>query len=316
MNRATPFDAALAASPAPGIDEQLSGGWNGSDLAQLLSLQALGADRFRVLHNESNAGGEVFGGQYLGQALSAALATGGGRAPHAMHAFFLRAARADRPLEAQVERLREGRSFAHRRVSLVQDGEAVFCADVSLHDEEPGQPDHQMTAPQMPPPESLRNLPELFEAYGEAAMGWQAASRMLRKKTAELRPIDQRAGLVERGAGPRADVWLRATQFQPSDPLLHYAALAYLSDHWVNFASRVMHGRTLFDGETTSASLNHSLWFHRRPRVSGWLLYLLDSPSTHGGTGFNRGLIYEPGGDLIASAAQEALVRRPREAGL
>ena len=286
--------------------------WDGVDLASLLCLTPLGRDRFAIPFSESNTYGEVFGGQYLGQALSAALATGGGRSPHALHAFFLRAARADRPMEARVERVRDGRSFSHRRVTLHQDESIAFCADVSLHDEEPSQPSHAAQPPAAPPPESLRNLTELFELHGEATIGAEGRSPMTLKRTSELRPVNSSAGFVQRGLEPQSLAWLRAVCFHSSDPLQHYAALAYLSDLWANSASRITHGRSLFSGETTSASLNHCIWFHRRPSVSDWFLYAADSPSTNGGTGFNRGLIFERDGRHVASVTQEALVRSAR----
>jgi acyl-CoA thioesterase-2 len=282
------------------------------DLAALLRLKPTGEGRFLVPCSESNTNGEVFGGQYLGQALSAALSTGQRRAPHAMHAFFLRAARADRPMHALVERVRDGRSFSHRRVTLVQDAALVFSAEVSLHDEEPGGASHQCVAPDVPPPDALRNLDQLFAEYGEAVIGAEARSRMTRKKTAELRPVDPLAGFVRPGMDPRSSVWLRARQFADPNPLQHYAALAYLSDLWSNAACRITHGRTLFCGETGSASLNHCIWFHRRPSVTDWFLFDTDSPSAYGGTGFNRGELFERGGRLVASVAQEALVRAPR----
>jgi acyl-CoA thioesterase-2 len=286
--------------------------WDGADLAALLRLQPAGEGRYEIACSESNTNGEVFGGQYLGQALSAALATGRRRSPHAMHAFFLRAARADRPMQAQVECVRDGRSFSHRRVTFMQDAALVFCADVSLHDEEPGGASHQCAPPDVPAPDALHNLDRLFADHGEAVIGAEARSRMTRKKTAEIRPVDPLAGFVQPGTDPRSSVWLRARQFADPDPLQHYAALAYLSDLWSNAACRITHGRTLFGGETGSASLNHSIWFHRQPSVTDWFLFATDSPSTHGGTGFNRGALFERGGRLVASVAQEALVRPPR----
>src|SRR5262249_7619020 len=158
--------------------------------------------------------------------------------------------------------------------------------------------------------ETLLDLCELYTLHGGAALGPLAASRLLRKKTVQLKPVDQLSGWTGPGAQPQGDVWLRAVRFEPEDDLLQYAGLAYLSDNWVNTPARVMHARTLFDGELSSLSLNHNLWFHRPIELADWLLYLLDSPSTYGGTGTNRGLIYDRSGRLVASAAQEALVRR------
>jgi acyl-CoA thioesterase-2 len=214
-------------------------------------------------------------------------------------------------LHYRVERLRDGRSFAHRRVTASQDGRSVFCADVSLHDEEPTMPSHAAPMPQVSAPEGLATLDELLAQHGER-MSRQGDERILLKRRVELRPVDAVSGIVQPGAEARSTVWLQALLAGPLAPLDHYAALAYLSDYWANASSRIVHGRVLFSGEISSASLNHAIWFHRRPDVSGPLLYTLDSPSTHGGTGFNRGLIYQRDGRLIASTTQEALTRRLR----
>jgi len=286
--------------------------WNGSNLAELLTVESLGGDRFRMPCNERNAGGEIFGGQYLGQALAAALATGAGRAPHAMHGFFLSAARADLPLEATVSRVREGRSFTHRHVELLQGGRVVFRADVSLHDPEPGQPGHQLPPPDVTPPEQLRDMNTLLEHYGDEVMGALARTRLAGKPGVEIRPVDALAGLVEAAQQPVSHAWLRARGFVTDDPLMGYAALAYLSDYWTNSPSRIVHSRSLFDGRLTSVSLNQTLWFQRQPKIDDWLLFALDGPSTFGGCGLNRGLMYDREGHLLMMAAQEALVRAVR----
>jgi acyl-CoA thioesterase-2 len=281
--------------------------WDGADVAELMSLRAIGPDLFVSQCNQRNIGGEIFGGQYLGQTIVAAMLSADRRAPHAMTGHFLHAARADQPLELRVERLREGRSFAHRRVQIVQADKLVFVADVSLHDAEPGQPGHQMPAPAAPAPEQLQPLAALAEQYGSEAVG-PLAARIGNAASVEVRPVDPEAGMIRPGP-PVAQAWLRARCLSSDDPVTHYGALAFMSDFWGNAPSRLPHGRTLFAGEITSLSLNHAIWFHRQPQAADWLLYALDGPATAGGTGLNRGLLYDRSGTLIASAVQEALVR-------
>lgn len=297
---------------ADGAQQLPCDAWDGVDLAALLAPEPLGADRFDFAHNERNSGGEVFGGQYLGQALAAALATADGRAPHAMHAFFLRAASANRRLTAQVTRVRDGRSFLHRRVELVQDGALVFSAEVSLHDAEANQPAHQARMPEAAPPEALHTVAELHARHGPSVLGALAGDKLQHKQAVLVKPIDQHAGIAGPAASPHCGVWLRALRFAPRDSLQHYAALAYLSDYWSNAACRLTHARTLFDGTLSSLSLNHSIWFQRQPQADAWMLFDLDSPSTHGGTGLNRGNLFARDGRLVAMVAQEGLVRRTR----
>jgi len=292
----------LSAATEPG------GLWDGVDLAPLLSLERVGPDHYRSRCNDRNLGGEVFGGQYLGQALAAALASGENRAPHAMYGFFLKSARADRPLDLRVERVRDGRSFAHRRVLITQDGAPAFCADVSLHDAEPGQPEHQAAPPAVPPPEALPSLAEIAGRPG-LVLNSLARSRATSKLSVDLRPVDERIGFDRRSAEAKAACWIRPRHLETQSLAGRYAALAYLSDYWANFACRLPHADCVLDGSLTATSLNHGLWFHRVPAPAEWLLFVMDSPATAGGTGLNRGLIYNRAGELVASLTQEGLTR-------
>lgn len=280
-------------------------------LRELLTLRALGDDCFVNRYHERNLGGEAFGGQYLGQALMAALATGAGLAPHAMTAYFLRAARAERALHFRVLRVRDGLQFVHRRVEVTQGGSPVFCADVSLHDAEPHRPDHASALPAVPMPDDLAPIGALLERHGPAVPSL-GLERMRAKRLVESRPVDERLGLVQRPAAATFSTWLRVLSWDEGDALLQYAALAYLSDHWSNASGRILHLPSLFTPGSRGSSLNHGIWFHRPPDLRDWVLYSLDSPSASGGTGFNRGLMHGRDGTLYASTVQESLVRLPR----
>lgn len=284
-------------------------GRSGEDLLPLLELESLGNDRFRSLRNDANVRGDVFGGQYLGQAITAAIATGDRRAPNAMTGYFLRAAHADRPLELQVQRMRDGRNFAHRRVTIMQSDQLMFVADVSLHDPEPEQVEHQCKAPSVPPPESLIPLNDVINQHREQ-FDPKFIARVTNRKYIEMVPVDAQAGFTGPGIKPAIDFWLRAVRLCSHDPLMHYAGLAYLSDCWVSVSARIMHVPHLFESQRASASLNHGIWFHRAPLVTDWLLYTLEGPTTGGGTGFNRGMLFDREGRLLASTVQEALMRR------
>jgi len=279
------------------------------DLASLLVLERTGPDLFRSRISEANLSGVVFGGQYLGQALWAAMATQPGRPPHAMSAYFLREARADHPLDFVVERTRDGRAFSHRRVAIFQAGREVFRAEVSLHDPADDQVEHQRPAPMVASPETLVSYRTLAEANADR-LDERTVALLTRNARFDIWPVQPHVGLTVVGDEACGRYWVKTTSATESSPELGYAGLAYLSDVMVNAPSRVMHSKSLFDGSLASLSLNHSIWFHRPPVTHDWLLFDLDSPSADGGLGSNRGLIYGRHGDLYASVVQDALITR------
>lgn len=281
--------------------------WDGVDLQALLELEPLGGDRFRGRRNDANLADEIFGGQLLGQALLAALRSAPGRAPHAMHGFFLRRGESGRTLDYAVRRERDGRAFSHRVVEALQDGRVLFRAEVSLREEEPGYV-HGASVPAVPPPDGLTSIRELLQR-GVPGLSATAAARLGKKRSFEQRPLDAQAGFTRRGTAPRSDCWVRAAQPVGDEPALRYALLAYLSDTWANIASRVPHADSIFGEAMSVASLNHGLWFHAPPPGGGWLLFSTDSPAAGGGTGFTRGTIHDEAGALLASFTQEALIR-------
>lgn len=284
------------------------------DLLAVLDLERLERDLFRG--RSPQAGWQrVFGGQVIGQALVAACKTVDVHAfrPHSLHAYFLLGGDPRVPIIYEVDRIRDGRSFATRRVVAVQHGRAIFAMSVSFHADEPGF-EHAATMPQVPPPESLPSeaeiksgvlplMPDPVRAYYE------------RERPIELRPVEFRRYLDRAPMEPAFNVWIRATGRLPDDPAVHQCVLAYASDMTLLDASLVAHGRTVFERSIQAASLDHALWFHRPFRADEWLLYAQDSPSAHGARGFSRGLVFTRDGTLVASVAQEGLIRERDDRG-
>lgn len=284
------------------------------DLLAVLDLERLERDLFRG--RSPQAGWQrVFGGQVIGQALVAACKTVDVHAfrPHSLHAYFLLGGDPQVPIIYEVDRIRDGRSFATRRVVAVQHGRAIFAMSASFHADEPGF-EHAAPMPQVPPPESLPSeaeiksgvlplMPDPVRAYYE------------RERPIELRPVEFRRYLDRAPMEPAFNVWIRATGRLPDDPAVHQCVLAYASDMTLLDASLVAHGRTVFERSIQAASLDHALWFHRPFRADEWLLYAQDSPSAHGARGFSRGLVFARDGTLVASVAQEGLIRERDDRG-
>lgn len=213
-----------------------------------------------------------------------------------------------------MERIRDGRSFTTRRVVAEQHGRPIFAMSVSYHDAEEGA-FHQAPMPDVPPPEEVAEAPAA--AARAAAEGAVIPAPILsyfgRERPIELRPVEIERYLRRAPREPRFHVWLRAVDRLPDDPAIHRAVLAYASDMTLLDSTLIAHGQTVFDGEIQSASLDHALWFHRPFRADEWLLYAQDSPSAAGARGFARGQIFTRDGILVASVAQEGMIR-PRRA--
>ncbi len=279
------------------------------DLVKLLALERIEENLFRG-QSQDLGWGTVFGGQVLGQALSAAAQTvPRERQVHSMHAYFLRPGDVSRPIVYDVDRIRDGNSFTTRRVVAIQNGQPIFNLAASFHKEEPGF-DHQQPMPVAPAPEGLKSDRERFAA---------AASRLpkfaLQGATAE-RPIELRIVEPEDDLfhparrDPQRMVWLRAVAPLPDDPALHAYLLAYASDFSFVTTALLPHGVTWLTPGMQIASIDHVMWFHRPARIDEWLLYVMDSPSAYGARGVARGLIFDARGRLVASAAQEGLLRQ------
>ena len=280
------------------------------DLTALLRLAPCGDDIGRSVTADANAGGEVFGGQYLGLAIAAAMRSAPGRMPHMMSCFFLRGARASEPVDYHVERTRDGRGFAHRRVTAWQSGKEAFRAEVSFHEWEEGQPSHMITAPAVPALEALRSHRQCVLDRADE-LDPLVVRRVVNRGAIETYFLDGEEGLGKAAIRPETIAWLRPIPAPPpGDDIAFYATLAYLTDACANFAARIMHAPQLHNGELASTSLNHAIWFHRPPQLIERLLYVVDSPFAGGGLGYNRGALFDAQGDLLASVTQEALIRR------
>jgi acyl-CoA thioesterase-2 len=281
------------------------------ELVALFDLKPSGADRF-VGHSPRSAWKRVYGGQALAQALVAASRTVSARDPHSLHAYFLLGGDPREPILFEVERLRDGRSFTTRRVVARQRDVAIFVLTASFHAQEPGF-EHSAPMPPAPPPDSCpdprRALvrldgPSRYRMKGLLDTIWPI----------DFRPTDLDRYSPDASREPGQALWTRIGERLPDDPATHRAALLYLSDMSLLETALRPHGRTIFDHRIQIASLDHALWFHRPARADEWLLYVLDSPNASGATGLVRGLIYAQGGALIASVAQEGLIRQRREA--
>ena len=277
------------------------------ELLGLLDLEELEVNIFRGRSPRNDGRERVFGGLVLGQALVAAGRTVEERVAHSLHAYFLRPGDPSIPILYNVDRIRDGRSFTTRRVVAIQHGRAIFNMSASFQIEEPGL-EHQAEPPDVPDPEDLPGRPELAEQFAH-----ELPARVVDWLKQE-RPIEERyAGpayfFKPEKQPPKHEIWFRASGPLPDALALHQCFLAYASDFSLLDTSTLPHAVSFLDGTLLSASLDHAMWFHRPFRADEWLLYAQDSPSASGARGFNRGSIFTRDGRLIASVAQEGLLR-------
>ncbi|MGX5667198.1 acyl-CoA thioesterase II [Rhizobium daejeonense] len=277
-------------------------------LIATLDLEKLEEDLFRG-KSPQNGWQRVFGGQVIAQALMAAqrcVATD--RFVHSLHAYFMRPGDPAVPIIYQVERIRDGASFTTRRVVAIQHGKAIFSMSASFQLDEPGL-DHQVEMPAVPTPESLlgeQGFRDVFLAKAPDAVRryWG------RERPIEIRPVSLVHYISDEKLEPKAHIWVRTSAPPPDDRHYQAAVLAYLSDMTLLDTSLYAHGTSIFDPSLQAASLDHAMWFHRPTRLDDWLLYTQDSPSASGARGMTRGSIYSREGVLIASVAQEGLIRK------
>lgn len=253
--------------------------------------------------------GRIYGGQVLAQSLLAAERTlPEDRAVHSMHGYFLRPGDASQGLTIAVDRIHDGRSFSTRRSQAYQGGVPIFSMIASFQDQDPGV-EHAVAMPEgVPSPESL--LPDEQRVEGLPP----GAARMLSDRAADVRHIDSPLFLPsEDERVPHQGVWMRMRSRLPDDQRIHRAALAYLSDMTIQESILRAHGLHWSLSGLKVASLDHAMWWHRPARVDEWLLYMQESPNARGGRGLAQGRIYSRSGELIASVAQEIMVRVPAE---
>lgn len=281
-----------------------------STVAELVDLMALERLEQNLFRGQSRDIGTkyVFGGQVLGQALSAAQQTvGEGRLAHSMHAYFLRAGDVEAPIIYTVEHTRDGNSFTTRRVEAIQHGQQIFVMAVSFQRPEPGV-EHQVAMPEVPrpadldPPEPID--PERFAHIPAKLQRWLSASGPF-----EFRHVWPRDEIKVPKRPPLQHVWFRLRERVGDDETLHRALLAYASDFHLIGTATLPHGISYLQPNVQMASLDHAMWLHRPFRVDEWLLYSCDSPTAIGARGLARGAVYDAGGRLVASTAQEGLLR-------
>jgi len=275
-------------------------------LLTILDIERLEENLFRGLSPQVGWQ-RVFGGQVIGQALVAANRTVNGRLAHSLHAYFLRAGDPSVPIIYNVDRIRDGGSFTTRRVVAVQHGQAIFSMAASFHKEETGL-EHQIKMPEVPPPESLPSEAELKACLIDRVPP-QVKAYWERERPIEIRPVDLSRYLTPGNHDPSQQVWIRATGELSNDQSLHQCVLAYASDFTLLDTALIAHGRFVFEPKLILASLDHALWFHRKLRADEWLLYAQDSPISGGGRAFCRGMLFTRDGKLVASTAQEGLLR-------
>lgn len=278
-------------------------------LAEVVGLLRLERLDDRLFRGESRDIGspQVFGGQILGQALSAAHCTVADRVPHSLHAYFLRPGDFNRPVIYQVEDSRDGGSYSNRRVVAIQHGRPILNLAASFKQPEDG-PEHQFEMPQVAGPEGLTNLVDINRAVLD-----QVPEKMRRfmahQPPFEFRPVEPPKFIEPAARAPVKHFWMRACSKLPDDMALHRNLLAYVSDYEL-LATATLPLEIGFGRKPLQmASIDHAMWFHRDARVDQWLLYAFDSPITIGGRGFSRGQIFSRDGKLIASTAQEGVIR-------
>ena len=278
-------------------------------LIEILDLEQLEVNLFRG-RSPDESRQRIFGGQVAGQALVAAGRTVERGIVHSLHAYFLRPGDPSTPILYLVDRIRDGRTFTTRRVVAIQHGHAIFSMSVSFHVDEPGLA-HQATMPAVPKPDSLPDDAELRKAV-LARMPEPVRRYYERERPIELRPVELDRYLGKPTPDGKFHVWIRAIDRLPDQPAIHQCVLAYASDMMLLDAATIPHGRTLFEPTIMAASLDHAMWFHRPFRADEWLLYAQDSPSAGGARGFARGMIFAADGTLVASVAQEGMIREKR----
>jgi acyl-CoA thioesterase-2 len=277
------------------------------EIIDLINVEPIEQNLYRGQNHDTE---HVFGGQVLAQAIAAACRTiEEPHLPHSIHAYFLRAGDWNVPILYEVDRIRDGRSFSTRRISAIQHGRAIFDMALSAQKSEPGIV-HAVPMPDVPPPEALRGDKEVYAEY--ARTNPEVNRYAFRFEAIDTRQVE-RIPMHDKDAHPPfKHTWLKTREPLPDDPALHLAMLGYMSDLDFMSTSMLPHGRNAMRENVYGASLDHSLWFHRPFRADDWLLFAKESPNAGGARGFVRGQFFNRQGDLVATAAQECLIRPVR----
>ncbi|MBY5948767.1 acyl-CoA thioesterase II [Photobacterium rosenbergii] len=282
-----------------------------NELLNLLHLEQLEQGLFRG-QSEHLGLPQVYGGQVLGQALSAAKETvDEDRQVHSFHSYFLRPGDPHKPIIYDVENLRDGNSFSTRRVKAIQYGRPIFYITASYQGEEKGF-EHQSPMPNAPSFEGLMSEQQLVLAMADK-LPKSAVKHFGRERPIEVRPVNVVNPLAPKPTEAKQYLWIKANGEMPDDPRIHQYVLAYASDWGFLVTALQPHGVSLFNPQMKVATIDHSMWFHRPFRMDEWLLYAIDSPSASNSRGLVRGEIYNQKGELVASAVQEGLMRHTGE---
>ena len=277
-----------------------------ADLVKLLELERIEEFIFRG-ESRDLGGSRVFGGQVLGQALTAASYTVEGRQVHSLHAYFLVAGDVNAPIVYEVDVARDGRSFSNRRVVAVQHGRPIFNMTASCQVPEEGL-EHAATMPQVPGPEGLADVrelpPDVLEKVPEKMRRF-----LVHERPFEFRPVEPVHVIAPPRAAPVRHIWVKTVDALPDNAHLHRNVLAYVSDYQLVSTATMPHGIHFAEGNVQLASLDHAMWFHRPFRADEWLLYAMESPNAAGGRGLALGRFFTRDGRLVASTAQEGVVR-------
>ncbi|MEY8827657.1 acyl-CoA thioesterase [Sedimentitalea sp. XS_ASV28] len=283
----------------------------GEELLNLLDVEQLEVDLFRGIGSGGETTTRIFGGQVIAQALAAAYKTVPDRLCHSLHAYFIRPGDPSIPVIYSVDRARDGGSFTTRRVVAIQHGRQILNMSASFHVAEEGW-DYQHPMPDIEGPDGLLSHAERRNEFADQ-IPEKLRSDFLRPRPIEIREVAPRDFLAPEPADDVNHIWFRMPDARGTDRKTEHVLLAYASDMYLLGSSLRPHGLTWFQGRTMTASLDHAMWFHAPIQFEDWHLYSMDAPFTGGARGFNRGSIYRQDGTLVASVAQEGLMRPLRK---
>lgn len=278
-----------------------------SVLLNLLDLEQLDRNLYRGIGSGGETPTRIYGGQVIAQALSAAYATVPDRLCHSLHAYFIRPGDPAQPVIYKVDPSRDGGSFTTRRVVAIQNGKQILNLAASFHIVEGGW-QHQHSIPDVPDPDKLMSRAEQHN-QNVHRIADDLQSEFIRSRPFEIREVDPRDPLRPKKTSDVNHMWIRMKAAKGAGPKLQHILMAYASDFGLLGSALRPHGLTWYRPEAMTASLDHTMWFHAPVHFENWHLYSMDSPFAGGGRGFNRGAIYSQEGQLVASVAQEGLMR-------
>jgi acyl-CoA thioesterase-2 len=277
-----------------------------ADLLKLLTLEQVEDNIFRGESRDIGSP-QVYGGQVLGQALRAASKTVDGRGAHSLHAYFLRRGDVEAPIVYEVDRARDGSSFSNRRVVAIQHGRQIFNMTASFQRKESGL-EHQATMPDVPGPDGLTDFRDIKKNV-LAKLPERVRRFLTIDRPFDVRPVDMPDILSNEKLEPVKHIWMRTKDSVPHDEETNQVLLAYVSDYELLGTATLPHGLRFVREQVQMASLDHALWFHHSCHFDQWLLFSFDSPSASGARGLSRGQVFTQDGILVASTAQEGLMR-------